>query len=188
MRDPTTKPDVEAAIEEARGYLGSIRPRSGYVERKSETNFRNLVEVFTALLDQPAVIDCLGGKGDAKLAESISTALYGSPQPLPLTGRSYGRAVGGVLIKRLRACRPRPVKPSEYTKHRDEWIAMTVTAVCDNFGLAPTRGSAARANGGKPSGCSVVTEALHQLKVVIDERAVEAIWNKSLEARIRRPK
>jgi hypothetical protein len=60
---------------------------------------------------------------------------------------------------------------------RDLCIALTVAAVCDRFGLSPTRNTASR---GRPSArrsaCSIVAEALDVAHMQLGEKAVEAIW------------
>ena len=62
---------------------------------------------------------------------------------------------------------------------RDVCIAMTVAAVCDRFGLSPTRNTASR---GRPSArrsaCAIVAKALEVAHVGMGEKAVEAIWNR----------
>jgi len=60
---------------------------------------------------------------------------------------------------------------------RDVCIAMTVAAVCDRFGLKPTRNTASRGRpSARPSACSIVAEALEVAQMGMGEKAVEAIW------------
>jgi hypothetical protein len=57
---------------------------------------------------------------------------------------------------------------------RDLCIAMTVAALCDRFGLNPTRNTTSRGRASaRPSACSIVADVINR-----GEKAVEAIWSR----------
>jgi hypothetical protein len=64
-------------------------------------------------------------------------------------------------------------------RERDSWIAEAILNTVKR-GFAPTRNEASR--GKRESACSIVAEALGQLRIDLLERAVEDIWKNYLAA------
>jgi hypothetical protein len=91
---------------------------------------------------------------------SLSKALGGKPTPRPSRKRGNDKFTHAT---------------------RDITIANTITLVCRDFGLRPTRSRATRDKDGPESACSIVTKALSRLGIYMSEDAVEKIWRQGSE-------
>jgi hypothetical protein len=147
-------------------------PLNGFDKDDNRTAVRKLIEYVAvaspnAMLDLPHLARAGWGLAhEALLSLHVQYEHEGKPRPPPLA----------TYIMECAAGRTYPRVPS---KKREDYflrkIAITsiVGLVCEHFKLKPTR---SRSSYRKPSGCSIVAQALGEEHMGIGEDAVTAIW------------
>jgi hypothetical protein len=175
---PATLVESEALAFARKFVIGLHRtggPWSGHSPFSDIESRAFVRQIFRQMLPFASLrlqLTALARAGDPDARDVLHTLMIeaksrGEDLPIELEGYNMEVLAGGTRHRSPDG----PKRKNKFTRHM--FIALTVAAVVDRFGLPPTGRSPHRR-----SACSIVAEALREIGMQLGSAAVEKIWNK----------